>query len=112
MTEGRTETEARDGTRHVDRCDDAASNEMVCMLQLPSTVTQEHRDMLRDLFDWLIQPCLDFVRLKCKMLVQSSPNHLIVMMLRLFHCMLDEIINSGEPGYETLSSPQVSWLHP
>jgi len=63
--------------------------------------------MLRDLFNWLVQPCLDFIRHNCKMLVRASTNHLIVTMLRLFHCLLDEIIHSGEPGYETLSSPQV-----
>ena len=67
--------------------------------------------MLRDLFDWLVQPCLNFIRLHCKMLVQASPNHLIVMMLRLFHCLLDEIIHSGEQGYETLSSPQVCCVY-
>jgi len=63
--------------------------------------------MLRDLFEWLVQPCLDFIRHSCKMLVQTSTNHLVVMMLRLFHCLLDEIIHSGEPGYDTLTSPQV-----
>jgi len=75
--------------------------------QLPATVLAEHRDMLRDLFSWLVQPCLDFVRHSCKPLIQTSPNHLVVMMLRLFHCLLDEIIHSGQPGYETLTSPQV-----
>ena len=63
-----------------------------CYLQFPGNVSPANHSMLNELLDWLVPPCLDYVRLKCKMLILSSPSHLVVTMLRLFHCLLDEII--------------------
>ncbi|MEE6497717.1 hypothetical protein FKM82_002819 [Ascaphus truei] len=67
-----------------------------------------------DMFNWLIQPCLDFTRLQCKFLVHTSPIHLTYSMMRLYTCLLDEIMSSGEgegEGEESMSSQQITlWL--
>ena len=75
--------------------------------QCPKTLNEEHLESLNDLFDWLIQPCLDFIRHNCKMLIETSPMHLVFTVLRLYNCLLDEIDSSGKDDHETLTAPQV-----
>ncbi|KAM4632527.1 dynein axonemal heavy chain 3 [Discoglossus pictus] len=78
---------------------------------LPANLTDEHREMINDMFNWLVQPCLDFIRLECKFLVQTSPIHLAYSMMRLYTCLLDEIAASGEDGKESMSNQQITlWL--
>ena len=43
-----------------------------------------------DLFDWLLQPCLDFVARDCRFLVQTSPIHLARSLMRLYSCLLGQ----------------------
>lgn len=75
--------------------------------QIPKNLTEEQLEMVNDLFDWLIQPCLDFIRHDCKMLIQTSEIHLVYSLMRLYNCLMDEIIESGEEGKDTLTSSQV-----
>ena len=83
--------------------------------ELPKNLTQEQRDMVNDLFDWLIQPCLDYIRHECRMLVQTSQIHLVYSLMRLFSCLMDEIKASGidddETEHEKLTNQQITlWL--
>lgn len=75
---------------------------------LPKTLTKEHIEIIQDLFDWLVDPCIDFIRNNCKVQLQSSFIHLTFSLMRLYTCMMDEIagISTGEalPGE---LSPQV-----
>uniref|UniRef100_A0A8C6RT96 Dynein axonemal heavy chain 3 n=1 Tax=Nannospalax galili TaxID=1026970 RepID=A0A8C6RT96_NANGA len=80
---------------------------------LPSCLTNEHKELVEDMFMWLVQPCLDFNRLQCKFVVQTSPIHLAFSMMRLYSSLLDEIRQMEEESdmYEGLSSQQiVLWL--
>ncbi|XP_055994863.1 dynein axonemal heavy chain 3 [Sorex fumeus] len=81
---------------------------------LPSNLTDEHRELVNDMFMWLVQPSLEFIRLHCKLVVQTSPIHLAFSMMRLYSCLFDEIIaaNDEESEYfETLTSQQIFlWL--
>jgi len=74
-------------------------------IQLPSDMLDEHRELVMDLFNWLVQPCLDYVRIRCKTLINCSPSHLVVMLIRLYHSLLDEIIASSDN--EAMTSSQV-----
>ena len=76
--------------------------------ELPATLTQDHKNFINDMFEWLIQPCLDFIRHECKMLLQTSEIHLLYTLTRLYSCLLDEIANSGKEGHDQLSTSQVS----
>lgn len=58
---------------------------------LPNTLTKEHREMLNDLFMWIVDPCIDFIKMNLKFQIQTSYIHLMASMMRLFACMLDEI---------------------
>uniref|UniRef100_H3AK49 Dynein axonemal heavy chain 3 n=1 Tax=Latimeria chalumnae TaxID=7897 RepID=H3AK49_LATCH len=33
---------------------------------LPATLSAEHHELINDLFNWLVQPCLDFIRHECR----------------------------------------------
>uniref|UniRef100_A0A8C0MDS9 Dynein axonemal heavy chain 3 n=1 Tax=Canis lupus familiaris TaxID=9615 RepID=A0A8C0MDS9_CANLF len=50
---------------------------------LPTSLTEEHKELVNDMFMWLVQPCLEFIRLQCKFVVQTSPVHLAFSMMRL-----------------------------
>nr|XP_036848129.1 dynein heavy chain 3, axonemal [Manis javanica] len=58
---------------------------------LPSSLTEEHKELVNDMFMWLVQPCLEFIHLQCKSVVQTSPIHLAFSMMRLYSSLLDEI---------------------
>lgn len=77
--------------------------------QCPKILTEEHIEQLEDLFDWLIQPCLDFIRHECRMLMQTSPIHLVFTFLRLYQSLIDELDHQGEGDATAgiLSGPQV-----
>lgn len=40
------------------------------------------------MFMWLVQPCLEFIRLQCKFVVQTSPTHLAFSMMKLYSSLL------------------------
>lgn len=46
------------------------------------------RFQVSDMFMWLVQPSLEFIRLQCKFVVQTSPIHLAFSMMRLYSCLL------------------------
>ncbi|XP_065826535.1 dynein axonemal heavy chain 3-like isoform X2 [Oscarella lobularis] len=75
---------------------------------LPSQLNEEHHRIIRDLFDWLLQPCLDFVRRECKLFFDTSPIHLAHQLMRLFSSLMDEIRNSGSEGYDQLTQAQIT----
>nr|XP_014349786.1 PREDICTED: dynein heavy chain 3, axonemal [Latimeria chalumnae] len=78
---------------------------------LPATLSAEHHELINDLFNWLVQPCLDFIRHECRFVVQTSPIHLAYSMMRLYTSLLDEIKESGTEEKEPMSSQQITlWL--
>ncbi|XP_053132344.1 dynein axonemal heavy chain 3 isoform X3 [Hemicordylus capensis] len=79
---------------------------------LPPTLHEEHLELVDDMFMWLVQPSLEFIRHHCKVIVHTSPMHLAFTMMRLFTCLLDEIKSTGEDeGKEPMSSQQITlWL--
>ncbi|XP_032896217.1 dynein heavy chain 3, axonemal isoform X1 [Amblyraja radiata] len=78
---------------------------------LPPTITAEHKELINDMFHWLIQPSLDFTRLYCKFFVKTSPMHLAYSMMRLYSCLMGEIARSGQEDNEEMSSQQITlWL--
>ncbi|XP_042639137.1 dynein axonemal heavy chain 3 [Orycteropus afer afer] len=81
---------------------------------LPPILTGEHKELVDDMFMWLVQPCLEFIRLQCRFVVQTSPIHLAFSMMRLYSSLLDEIRNVEEEEnelFEGLTSQQIFlWL--
>ncbi|ETE64180.1 Dynein heavy chain 3, axonemal, partial [Ophiophagus hannah] len=54
----------------------------------PEDLEQASPATVEDLFMWLIQPSLEFIRHHCKVLVQTSPIHLTHTMIMLFDSLL------------------------
>ncbi|XP_006892767.1 PREDICTED: dynein heavy chain 3, axonemal [Elephantulus edwardii] len=81
---------------------------------LPARLTEEHKELVNDMFMWLVQPCLEFIRLQCRFVVQTSPIHLVFSMMRLYSSLLDEINTAEEEDSELnegLTSLQIFlWL--
>ncbi|XP_069839891.1 dynein axonemal heavy chain 3 isoform X1 [Dendropsophus ebraccatus] len=81
------------------------------MNSLPEHLQSEHKELINDMFNWLVQPCLNFIRLECKFLVQTSPIHLTYSMMRLYTCLMDDIVRCEEEGREPMSNQQITlWL--
>ncbi|GAA6232467.1 dynein heavy chain 3, axonemal [Lates japonicus] len=81
------------------------------MNTLPESLSTEHRELIVDLFDWLVQPCLDFIDRECRFVVQTSPIHLAYCLMKLYTCLMDEISASGTDGAQSMSSQQITmWL--
>ncbi|XP_053190892.1 dynein axonemal heavy chain 3 [Scomber japonicus] len=81
------------------------------MNTLPESLSAEHRELIVDLFDWLVQPCLDFIDRECRFVVQTSPIHLAYSLMKLYTCLMDEITASVTSGDQNMSSQQITmWL--
>lgn len=59
--------------------------------ELPAGLSAADRELVNDLFEWLVDPCLEFLRAKCKLLVHTTPLHLVRSIMRLYTCLLDEV---------------------
>ncbi|XP_075900184.1 dynein axonemal heavy chain 3 [Nelusetta ayraudi] len=77
---------------------------------LPGTLASEHRKLIIELFDWLVQPCLIFVERECRFTVPTSPIHLAKSLMNLYSCLLDEIAASGGKGKSMASKQITMWL--
>ncbi|XP_021267492.1 dynein heavy chain 3, axonemal isoform X1 [Numida meleagris] len=81
------------------------------MHTLPPNLQEEHRELVNDMFMWLVEPCLDFIHHHCKAIVQTSSIHLTYSLMKLYNCLLDEIRQPEEEGKESMSSQQITlWL--
>jgi hypothetical protein len=58
------------------------------MATLPPAL-EEHKPRLQGMFDWLLDPCLRFLRKNCRELVPTSDINLAVSLMNLFVCQAD-----------------------
>ncbi|XP_065540385.1 dynein axonemal heavy chain 3 [Lathamus discolor] len=81
------------------------------MNTLPPNLQKEHRELVNDMFMWLVDPCLEFIHFNCKAIVQMSSIHLSYSLMRLYTCLLDEIRQSEEDEKPSMSAQQIMlWL--
>ena len=71
-----------------------------------SRVFEDQQKLIRDLFDWLVQPCLDFIQHNCRLFLTTSPLHLVHSLLNLYTCLLDGAI-AGYQGDTSIPQTQV-----
>lgn len=92
---------------------------IIACLFSPQKLTLEQKELVQDLFDWLIEPSLDFVRRNCKTFVQTSDMHLVQMHMKLYTALMDEIIEAvnvepveadEQPDPHALTAQQVGGL--
>ena len=75
---------------------------------LPKTLNKEHIEIVSELFDWLIDPCIEFMKFNVKFQLQTSYIHLVTSMMRLFTCLMDEIAGVNVIAAIELSAQVVS----
>ncbi|KAL3852322.1 hypothetical protein ACJMK2_015979 [Sinanodonta woodiana] len=63
---------------------------------LPDKLTNEQKETIELMFEWLLPPCLNFVVKYCKHLLTCHPMHLTVSMLRLYSCLLEDVKKIGD----------------
>ena len=82
------------------------------MNTLPSAFTDECRKLLTALFDWLVQPCLDYIRHECKLFVTTSSLHLVRALMSLYTCLLDEVwlVTEEDGGQKMPQTQLVLWI--
>jgi dynein heavy chain len=69
---------------------------------LPKNLAKEHIEIISDLFDWFIEPCIEFIKQNCKFQLQSSFIHLMCSLMRIFKCLLSDLFGAnGENAMET-----------
>ncbi|KAL0050690.1 hypothetical protein WJX82_005287 [Trebouxia sp. C0006] len=56
---------------------------------LPAALTQDQRTHVHILFEWLVDPCIAFVRRNCRELVTTADINLPVSLMSLFSSLLD-----------------------
>lgn len=68
--------------------------------ELPSSIDEENRAYLNDLFEWLMQPCFDFIRHNCKQFLVTSELHLTRSLMTTLTCLMDEIKMADQEGHD------------
>lgn len=59
--------------------------------QLPQQLGEELLELIADLFEWLVDPCLNFIKTNCRQLVPMSDLHCVKQLITVFDSLLDEI---------------------
>ena len=76
--------------------------------ELPASLTKEARELINDLFEWMIDPCLEFLRFNCKFQLSTSSIHLTYSLMRLFSSLMDEIVNAGKTDSDGQAYPEIN----
>lgn len=80
--------------------------------ELPASLSKDARELINDLFEWMVDPCLEFLRFNCKFQLSTSPIHLTFSLMRLYTSLMDEIAGVGTAAdgkpYPELSANTVS----
>nr|AML30860.1 axonemal inner arm dynein heavy chain 4 [Marsilea vestita] len=63
------------------------------METLPPSIFGETKEHLKGLFEWLVPPCIKFVRKNIKETSATSDTNLVVGLMRIFYSMIDEFKN-------------------
>ncbi|XP_024913275.1 dynein heavy chain 3, axonemal-like [Cynoglossus semilaevis] len=80
------------------------------MNTLPKHLNEQDRELIVALYDWIIQPCLDFIYNECRFIIDTSPIHLVQCQMKLYTCLMDEIAE-GTCNGQKLSGEQITmWL--
>jgi dynein heavy chain len=76
--------------------------------ELPASLTKDARELINDLFEWMVDPCLDYLRLNCKFQLVTSPIHLTFSLMRLYSSLMDEIAGVGTTGPDGKLFPEIN----
>lgn len=76
--------------------------------ELPQSLPKDARELINDLFEWMVDPCLEFLRTNCKFQLGTSSIHLTFSLMRLYSSLMDEIISAGTTGTDGKAYPEIN----
>ena len=65
---------------------------------------QQYMKLIKEMCEWLVDPCYHFITHTCKQFLSTSILHLFNSMINLFHCLLETWKRMGERSPQELSS--------
>ncbi|KAK2157592.1 hypothetical protein LSH36_188g04054 [Paralvinella palmiformis] len=68
--------------------------------EVPDCVNEVQRATIKMMFEWLLPPSIAYVSKYCKGFVDCHPMHLVVSMLQLYSCFMEDIRNLGAEDEE------------
>ncbi|KAJ3328189.1 Dynein heavy chain 7, axonemal [Blyttiomyces sp. JEL0837] len=77
---------------------------------LPPGLKPEAKQLVETLFDWIVPPCLDFIRTDCRELVTTSEINMAVALMNLMSCQLDEFTAEGKTTEEVPQNIANLWI--
>ncbi|XP_054711131.1 dynein axonemal heavy chain 3-like [Uloborus diversus] len=57
-------------------------------------IAEDYISLVDDLFEWLVEPALFFLKHKCTMFLKTSDVHLVSSLKKLFNCLLKDMLAS------------------
>ena len=63
---------------------------------LPPVLNEDHRELIKGLSEWLVDPCLDFITRHCTQLLPISQLHAVKQLISLFDAHLDPMRELGD----------------
>jgi dynein heavy chain len=73
------------------------------LLTLPAPL-QEHSELIEKLFEWFIDPCLEFLRKKCKEVLPTTDMQQVRSLMYMFEMHLDEEVCSQDSAKKNMKS--------
>ncbi|XP_033114673.1 dynein heavy chain 3, axonemal-like isoform X5 [Anneissia japonica] len=58
---------------------------------VPDFINKQQKMTIKLLYEWLLPPCLHHVTKNCRLIVQASPMHLTISMIKLYGCLLNDV---------------------
>ncbi|CAK9798694.1 Dynein axonemal heavy chain 7 [Anthophora quadrimaculata] len=66
-----------------------------------------YEENIEELFSWLVDPCLDFIRKSCRMTINAGQIHQIVSTMTLFEMLMEDAVKENEKTFDQFIVP---WL--
>lgn len=63
-------------------------------------LSEEYLSLINDLFEWLVDPCLKFLKYSCVTFLKASDIHLCSSLVKLFDCLLKDMIKAQPPDMD------------
>lgn len=73
--------------------------------QCNPTWAADYLEEMTCLFDWLVPPCLEFIRKNCKMLCNPGEIRLVMSMIQIIQVLMDDAIDNLQEGEDPRNFP-------
>ncbi|XP_043264608.1 dynein axonemal heavy chain 7 [Colletes gigas] len=61
---------------------------------------ESHQEIIEQLFQWLIDPCLEFIRKSCRVIITAGQIHQVLSTMNLFQIFMDDAVELNPKTFE------------